>query len=80
MSNIPHLPPGELVCQTVSSASGCKALLCPEQKIIFRIKNTIHKFTLPSGLVVDCCAGTFSVSKTFLLQLQHGRFDRYELN
>lgn len=38
------------------------------------MKDITHKFTLSGGLVVDCCADTFSVAKTRMLLPQYRGF------
>lgn len=38
------------------------------------MKDITCRFTLHFELVVDCCAGTFSVAKAFMLFLRHKRF------
>lgn len=63
MSNVPLLPQDERVFWNSSNLSGSKALLLPEQKNVLWMKDIMREFTLPSGLVVDCCDGTCSVAK-----------------
>lgn len=44
------------------------------------IKDTMLKFTLPGGLVVDFYIGTFSVAKVRMLLPQHRRFVSHDLD
>lgn len=74
MSNVLHLLHAERVFRTDFSLSGSKALIRPEQKNMVRMKNIICKFSLPGGLVVDCCVGTFLVGKPYMQLSHHRRF------
>lgn len=51
-----------------------EVLLCPEQNNVLWMKDTTRKFTLPDGLIVDCCASTFSMAKACMLLPQHRGF------
>lgn len=46
---------------------GFNALMCPEQKNTAWIEKISHKFTMLKYLVVDTCAGTFSVVNISIL-------------
>lgn len=43
--------------------SGFKPLLVPERKNVVWMKDIVQEFTKPGNLVVDVCAGIFSVAK-----------------
>lgn len=71
MANVQCLPQKARFFQAGSSAFIFKALLCPEQKIILYIEDIVHKFTLPSLLVVDRRAETVLVYNVCKLLPQH---------
>lgn len=73
-SNVPHLSEDGRVFRTASTPSRYKALLCPKLKNISRMKDIILELSLPNDLVVECCDGTFSVAKAFMLLPRHRQF------
>lgn len=74
MSSVSKLTQDEQVFWASSSPSGSNILLCLGQKNMLNMKELIRKFTLPGGVVVDCCAVTSSGAKACMLQLQHRQF------
>lgn len=73
-SIVPRSPQDEREFQAGFSASFSKLLIRLEQKNMLWMMDIISKFAAPSGLVVDSCAGTFSVAKASMFLAQHRRF------
>lgn len=80
MSSVPRLSHDKRFYRTGSTASRSKVLLYPEQKNMLGLKDIISNITLQWGLVLDCYAGTFSVADACMLQPQHRRFVRFDLD
>lgn len=74
MSNIPRIPQKERVYKGKSGKYGFKLLMRLEQRSTAWIKDIVQKFTDPGSLVVDDCAGTFSVTKASIILRKHRRF------
>lgn len=74
VSNVLRVAQDERVFWYVFSASFSKVLPRPGLKNISRMKDIICKFTLPGGLVLACCADTFSGAKACIILPHHRRF------
>ena len=75
MNNIPRVPNNEKIfLPSHSKQMGPRQMLRPEQKSRQWMMDIIEKFTKPGDLVVDPCAGTFSVAMACMLMPKHRKF------
>lgn len=74
LSNVSRLLHAERLFWIGFTEFGSKALLRPDHKNKFYMKDTICKYTLPGGLNKYCCSGTFSVPKRCMLLPHHWQF------
>lgn len=49
-------------------------VLWPEQEGVFGMKDVFQNFTVPGFRVLDPCADTFAIAKTWMLLPKHRRF------
>lgn len=78
MSSIPRFLQGEGVYQKRIGEYGFKLVVRLEQKNTAWVKDIRRKIIKAENMVVETCAGAFSVGKTCIILSKHRKFIRCE--